>query len=253
MVAREAYLKRIEHRMRALRAFIDDSGSGGESPWFVLAGYLGTIEAWDAFNEPWCAVLDRPPKLDYFKHSEVYGSQWAGMSTTERNERVDAFIEVIGNHALRSIYVRLKQQDYDEAIKPYIPPMWQNAYYFLFIGFLSAATMTAKHLGDGNRIEFFFDSNREVEEPSKMLYRQTANLPQFRDLVDNIHYEDEKIFLPLQAADLLAWQIRRRFSVQENRVPILNALSTALPDRRSAIQLLGLNWRKWDEIWTIRQ
>jgi hypothetical protein len=30
----------------------------------------------------------------------------------------------------------------------------------------------------------------------------------------NITREDEKQFLPLQAADLLAWQIRRRFSVK---------------------------------------
>lgn len=40
-----------------LRAFIDDSGSGGDSPWFVLAGYVGTVGyqlvvapgTWDVF------------------------------------------------------------------------------------------------------------------------------------------------------------------------------------------------------------
>ena len=58
--------------VHALRAFVDDSGSGGELPWFVLAGYLGTVEAWDAFDAPWRAILDRPPKLDYFKHSDGY-------------------------------------------------------------------------------------------------------------------------------------------------------------------------------------
>jgi Protein of unknown function (DUF3800) len=218
---------------QSLRAVIDDSGSGGDSPWFVLAGYLGTVEAWGAFGKPWRAVLDGPPKLEYFKHSEVYGSdnQWAGMSTTERNERIDAFIRVIGKHALRSIYVRLKQQDYDEVIKPYIPSKWQNAYYFLFIGFLSAATMTAKYLGDVEHVEFFFDSNREVEKPSRTLYGQAANLAQFRDRVKNIHYEDEKVFLPLQAADLLAWQIRRRFSVQEDPRPQFESAINCPPGR----------------------
>jgi hypothetical protein len=202
-----------------LRAFIDDSGSGGDSPWFVLAGYLGTVEAWNAFDEPWGKVLAGPPELKYFKASEAESlrpdGQWAGVTKDERNQRIDAFINVIGAHAMRSIYVRLKQQDYDEVIKPYIPPMWHNAYYFLFVGFLSAATMTTKHLGDDRHIEFFFDSNREVEKPSRMLYGQSADLPQFRNRVENIHYKDEKVFLPLQAADLLAWQIRRRFSVQE--------------------------------------
>ncbi len=57
--------------MHALRAFIDDSGSGGDSPWFVLAGYVGKVEAWDAFHEPWRKVLEVPPQLEYFKASEA--------------------------------------------------------------------------------------------------------------------------------------------------------------------------------------
>jgi hypothetical protein len=209
--------------VHTLKAFIDDSGSGGDSPWFVLAGYVGTVEAWDAFDEPWRKVLDGPPKLKYFKASEAESlrpdGQWAGISKSERNDRIDSFIKVIGAHAARSIYVRLKQQDYDEVIKPYIPPQWRNAYYFLFIGFLSSATMTAKYLGDGYQVEFIFDSNREFDKPSRTLYGQAADLPQFRHRVAKISYEDEKQFLPLQSADLLAWQIRRRFSVEEQPRP----------------------------------
>jgi hypothetical protein len=34
-------------------------------------------------------------------------------------------------------------------------------------------------------------------------------------MVEDVSFKDEKIFLPLQAADLLAWQIRRRYSVEE--------------------------------------
>jgi Protein of unknown function (DUF3800) len=216
---RHDYFGRVH--VHTLKAFIDDSGSGGDSPWFVLAGYVGTAEAWDAFDEPWRKVLNGPPKLDYFKHSEVYGfdTQWAPLSKSERHERLDSFIKVIGAHATRSIYVRLKQQDYDEVIKPFIPLQWQNPYYFLFIGFLSAATMTAKYLRDGDSVEFFFDGNQEVEKPSRKLYGQAADLSQFRQRVENIFYKDEKQFLPLQAADLLAWEVRRRFSVEEEPRP----------------------------------
>ena len=58
--------------VHALRAFIDDSGSWGDFPWFVLAGYVGTVEAWDAFDESWRkSLLDGPPKLEYFKSSEA--------------------------------------------------------------------------------------------------------------------------------------------------------------------------------------
>jgi Protein of unknown function (DUF3800) len=211
-----------EVNVALLKAFIDDSGSGGDSPWFVLAGYVGTAEAWDAFDKPWREVLDGPPKLEYFKHSEVYGydTQWGAISSKQqRQQRLDAFIDVVGKHASRSIYVRLKQKDYDEVIKPYVPPMWQNAYYFLFTGFLSAGTSTEKWSGENRKIEFFFDSNQDVEKPSRKLYSQVCDLPYFAGRVEGIHYKDEKLFLPLQAADLLAWEVRRRFSVEEPERP----------------------------------
>src|SRR5438876_60990 len=97
--------------VQMLKAFVDDSGSGGDSPWYVLAGYVGTVEAWDTFDEPWRKVLDGPPKLDYFKASEVLRPerQWGAFSPSERDGRVNSLIQVIGNHALRSVYVRLKQ------------------------------------------------------------------------------------------------------------------------------------------------
>ena len=214
IVSREVYVE-------SLKAFIDDSGSGGDSPWFVLGGYIGTAEAWDEFDDPWRKVLDGPPKLKYFKHSEVYGfdTQWGPLSSEQRRQRLHDFIGVIGQHALRAIYIRLKQQDYDEVIKPYVPPMWQNAYYFLFIGFLSAGASTEKWAGGNRKTEFFFDSNRDVEKPSQKLYSQILRLPQLDGMVEDIHYEDEKLLLPLQAADLLAWEVRRRFSVAEPNRP----------------------------------
>jgi hypothetical protein len=200
----------------ALRAFIDDSGSGGDSPWFVLAGYVGTVEAWDSFDKPWRTVLDGHPKLEYFKSSEAESlrpdGQWAGISKGERNQRIDTLIEVIGNHTLRSLYVRLKQQDYNEIIKPYIPDAWDNAYYHLFIGSIAAFTSIEKHLGASRPIEFFFDRQNRLEKPSKRLYDMVGG-QLFGNRVVDVHYEDEKLFLPLQAADLLAWQLRRRFSV----------------------------------------
>ena len=52
-------------------AFIDDSGSGGDSPYYILAGYSAPKATWAAFWPDWQAALDVPPKLEYFKMSEA--------------------------------------------------------------------------------------------------------------------------------------------------------------------------------------
>lgn len=211
--------------VEVLKAFIDDSGSGGDSPWYVLAGYVGTVESWDAFDMPWRAVLNWEPKLDYYKASECMG-----IPAGEKDERVDALIKVIGGHAMRALYVRVKQQDYNEVIKPYVPEEWDNPYYFLFTAILASGTSAEKYFGSSRPIEFIFDKANKLEQPSHRLYSQISGGPQFGNRVVNVHYEDEKEFLPLQAADLLAWQVRRRFSVKETPRPEFEAALTCPPE-----------------------
>jgi hypothetical protein len=248
----------------ALKAFIDDSGSGGDSPWYVLAGYVGTTQSWAAFDEPWRAILDWRPKLDYFKASEAESlrsdGKWAGVSEDDRNERINAFIEVIGKHALRSLYVRVKQQDYNEVIKPYVPEQWDNAYYFLFTGIIAAGTSVEKYFGPSRPIEFVFDNANELEKPSHKLYNQVAGAPQFGKRVIKVRYEDEQQFLPLQAADLLAWQVRRRFSIEESPRPQFEAALSCPPEpyfshtiTRSELEKLGQTMDDhWKLEWAIK-
>ena len=235
-----------------LKVFIDDSGSGGDSPWFVLAGYVGTVEGWDSFDLKWRTVLDGPPKIDYFKSSEAESlrrdGQWAGISKDERNARIDALIRVIGNCATRSVYVRLQQRDYDDVIKKYVPPEWDNAYFFLFMALIFAATSTEKYLGGKQPIDFVFDSNRRLEKPSLQLYGDCMGFPQLADRIADIHYEDEKIFLPLQAADLLAWQIRRRFSTSEAPRPQFDRAIDCPPERPFSYTLTRSQLEHFGEI-----
>lgn len=249
---RHDYFGRVNVHM--LKAFVDDSGSGGDSPWFVLAGYIGTVEGWDRFDGEWQKVLDGPPCIEYFKASEAESlrpdGQWAGICKEQRNERIDELIRVIGRCSTRAFYVRTKTQDYNEVIKPYIPPQWDNPYYFLFMGSIAAATSVEKHDGMGEPIEFVFDHGckKRIERPSLSLYGQVAHLPQFKGRVANIHYEDEKLFVPLQAADLLAWQIRRRFCEdREVPRPQFESALNAPPDRefhhtitREGLERLGV-------------
>jgi hypothetical protein len=199
-----------------LKAFVDDSGSGGDSPWYVLAGYLGSVADWDAFDPEWQAVLDSPPKIEYFKHSEAQSlkGQFAGFSLEQRNARLDSFIQVIQRRARHALHIRLKQKHYNRIISANgLPDTWDNPYYFLFSGFIFAALGFEKYFGDQGSVEFVFDSSQQFEKPSLRLYGQMDALQISEGKIMNVLYRDEKSFLPLQAADLLAWEVRRRFCV----------------------------------------
>jgi hypothetical protein len=67
-------------------AFADDSGSGGETPYYVLAGYSAEESTWDAFWPRWQSVLDLMPRIEYFKMSEAESrkGQFLGFSPDEQ-------------------------------------------------------------------------------------------------------------------------------------------------------------------------
>jgi hypothetical protein len=41
------------------------------------------------------------------------------------------------------------------------------------------------------------------------MYEKFIHSPDYRGFIGSIDYRDDKLFLPLQAADLVAWQLRR--------------------------------------------
>jgi len=107
-------------------AFIDDSGSGGDSPYYILAGYSAPEATWAAFWPDWQAALDVAPKLQYFKMSEAESlkGQFSGFSSEQRTERVNRFIDVIQAHDLQEASIAVSAQAYrDTFIRSCTNPM----------------------------------------------------------------------------------------------------------------------------------
>ncbi|MBZ5622892.1 MAG: DUF3800 domain-containing protein [Acidobacteriia bacterium] len=197
-----------------LKAFIDDSGSAGDSPWFVLAGYVGTVEGWDRFDPLWESVLSSPPSIDYFKSTEAVHlrGEFDEFTSEERDAKLDALIDVIGTCAERAVCARMRQRDYNEIAKGCIPARFDSPYYLLFPSIIAAAVNIERIEGEGQPAEFVFDTDQRFERLAYEMVPSLMPLRSFNNGIVNVSYRDDRDFLPLQAADLLAWQIRRGFS-----------------------------------------
>jgi len=200
-----------------LKAFIDDSGSGGDSEWYVLTGYLGTVDGWISFDEQWKQILSEHPQLEYFKSSEAESlrsdAQWANVTKEQRDGKIDRLIEVIGRCSRRAICARMRQRVYDELVKGQIPPAWDSPYYLLFPSVIGASINIERLDGGSDSVDFVFDSDKKHNKRLKRMLPSLLPMRSYYGSVVNVIYQDEKKCLPLQAADLLAWQIRRAFSV----------------------------------------
>lgn len=191
-------------------AFIDDSGSGGDSPYYILAGYSAPKATWAAFWPDWQAALDVPPKLEYFKMSEAESFKGAvsDFSPEQRTKRVNQFIDVIQAHDLQEASVAVLAQAYQNIFYPVMHKSHASPYYLAFIGMVSALAGINQYSGSPKSTDFIFDEQEGMENKALRMY--AAVKVHFPDRqFGRIAFRSDRQMIALQAADLIAWQIRR--------------------------------------------
>jgi hypothetical protein len=233
--------KRADRRLMVLQAFFDDSGNEPTSPIFVLAGLVTTHERWARFSEEWRAVLDGPPRLDYFKMAEAESlrKQFSienGWNKESRDDLVLRLAGIVFKHVIGGIHASISHESFDRWIRSIKNPTrnttQDHPYFALFHAVVQITSFLQIRSFQNHPCDLIFDEQgslgldaihywenlRRIEAPNKdvadVMAGYSGNPPNFRN---------EKEFLPLQAADLYAWQLRRRF-VERGRAPARPAL-----------------------------
>jgi hypothetical protein len=200
----------------SLYAFIDDSGSEPSQPVYVLGGFIAPQEYWPQVANAWGLILEREPKIDYFKCSQVWDfekGEFAMFTPDERRAKVDSFVDALVDFNMVAVSARLRWDDWRQFKKSRRLKKFANdPYFFLFAGIVqSCVQMAHKHSYPGKTL-FVFDSHGDIGK------RVEKWFPDFYDsltegsqalIMHEARFEDEKKIVPLQAADLFAWHHRK--------------------------------------------
>jgi hypothetical protein len=191
-------------------AFVDDSGSGGDAPYYILAGYYAPLAIWREFCPKWQKILDLEPRLEYFKMSEAESrkGEFSGFLPEQRTRRVNRFIDVILTHHLQEASVAVPRETYTKILYPILHKYHASPYYFAFIAMVSALAGINRYSGSAEETDFIFDEQVGMETKAVRLYHRLKGYFPERQF-GRVAYRTDKDFLPLQAADLIAWQMRR--------------------------------------------
>lgn len=234
--------KRGLRRLVALQAYIDDSGGTelNQHPYFVLGGFVSTAERWAEFSADWQAVLDLEPRLEYFKMSEagsLNGQFHArrGWDKPKRDARLAKFVEVARSYPIFRTSVAVDKTLFNEHIVglnvPNPRPTANDPYYLAFHNLVTSLPLLQafnnKSIPEQGKIDFIFDyqsktGTRAVDAWDHIKCNILPNL-KIKGVPDIMPFlgsqpifRDEKEFLPLQAADLYVWHVRRH--LRNNRV-----------------------------------
>ncbi len=193
-------------------AYVDDSGSGGDSRYYVLGGFKALDSTWEAFARDWQGVLDATPAIRRFKMQEAEHPDkgpFRGLNWKQRLDKVNAFIDVIEKHELFGFTEALSHDGYQLHLKPLQAPTFDDPYFIAFGFALTAFSSHEQHYESAESVHFVFDE-QTVQEKAKTFYLQMHDLKPYRGVIASITFATDDQHLPLQAADLLAWQRRRR-------------------------------------------
>jgi hypothetical protein len=235
--------ERNEQLLLMFQIYVDESIST-QPPIYVLAGHISTAEKWARFSDEWKQRLDMTPRLEYFKMSEAMGSpsgQFAGFSDESVNEKLRMLDSLIQEYATGSIACTLNQEEYAQIFgSPRVPKEMRSPYYFLAFEMMRGLAKFQSHFAIDKPIDFIFDE--QVGQAEKIVSAWNdfkAQSPFGANLGSATIFRDEKRFLPLQAADMLAWFVRRR---HEEHIAGLPRIELPLYRGRKEVPMLAFPW-----------
>ncbi len=211
--------------MAFLQAFIDDSAAQTGDRRLILAGYLHRAERWAEFSDDWHRELRAWPAIEYFKAVEANNlsgqfDHKKGWNEAKRNAKRANLAAIIEHYQPCSFEFSVNRQIFEDELKPVSPYGLGHPHFTMCWAVISGIARYAAQEQLSVPIHFIFDQQKGVDtdiwlffsELKRSLPIEAQNLigtpPSFED-------DRDKRFMPLQAADLLAWHLRREHETNE--------------------------------------
>jgi hypothetical protein len=185
---------------------------------------MSTVEKWACFANEWQVVLAEVPSIDYFKMSEAESlkEQFDGFTTDERDQKLKRLTDLVDRYSEFRFSYLIGREEYDEILRPVLPKPYKNPYLWAFNGMVSGlGSLMVSKLPSFQKyegeIECVFDRQGKLEKRAGRMYDKVRGKPGFQHshlIREPIRFENDRVFLPLQGADLLAWHVRRYHSVE---------------------------------------
>ena len=213
--------------MAVFGAFVDDSGSHAQSAMMVLTGLVAKHEDWQRFSEEWYAALISGKSLTpvrghiYFKSTEAARCSgcFAGFSREEADEKTDLLTDIALKHICYGVVAAIKWEHFNEVVQGQIIRSKGRLIKFAQHPFdLCFHALTGAILGEQVRRENHEEIDFAFDQQGSLLlrcinwyneYKKKAPEP-LREIMGQVIPGDDKTLLPIQAADLVAWQVRNR-------------------------------------------
>lgn len=219
-----------------IEIYFDDSGTDAGTPVAVAACYVGQKEQWDHFVRNWNRVREEEG-FDIFHMAEFVAKpemkhepfcHW----DRAKKDRVYAKLASIINARVRHGFaVAVPKQFFDEFVFDEFKQYASNHYVWAVKSVLGSIEQWRRKFGLTIPMQYVFERGALGESQLRRVWDDcllyAENERRYGIVADGVQFRSKKAFTPLQAADILAWQMQNYM-----RRCVMNARS--IKERRKA-------------------
>ena len=204
-----------------LSAYFDDSGTHDQSQVMVYGGLIGTDTQWAAFEAAWKARLNAPlpgkPALPRFHVAPCLsgrkGKDFLGYTQDEAEELAEAFTHIILDSGVSGYARAIERKAWDALILGPSREVLGDSERNAVTSCILTTLQWARDNSDDDRLAFIFDNRPHRQEANERIFSifqrnflsGDAGPPE-----PSIAFESSERFIPLQGADIVAWEAYHR-------------------------------------------
>jgi hypothetical protein len=199
-----------QHIVMCFTAYFDESGTHEGSAVVTLAGYLSTAERWEVFDAQWKPSLEKYG-IEFFHMADFAQrqGQFRNWPEDKRRECLKELHDIISANAIGSVGYGLSRAAYDAIVCAKADDFMGGPYGLLASTLLIDFSGLLRLLGVRSLVAYRFESGAEGIGQVATIFDRNIASPGHSEFhrVLSFGTEDKRKFTPLQAADILAYEL----------------------------------------------
>jgi Protein of unknown function (DUF3800) len=234
-----------------LKAYMDESGTHGDSPVVTVGMYAGKPSVWQGWTVDWNRNK-RPIKVYHSVDAHNRDGEFKGMERDERNKFCAKLLPVIARHKILGVAVGIHMGAFRTAMesRPELLAMFGTPYTACFQWAVQTFLAMMDENNDTQRVAFYHECN-DYQEEARAAFAYVEAQRKLLSTRRSLTFGGKGDFVPLQAADVLAYESNHKLRdpSKPTRLPweAINPGADANPEE-SRIRLLHYGQANMDKL-----